>query len=757
MTVAQETPIASSTANGVTTVFPHAFTVLNASDLVVKGLLLGVVTTYVLNVGYTVQGVGTVAGSVTFTVAPANGTIVTRYRNSLLQRLTDYQSNGDLLADTLDLDFDRLWLAMQEGTAVISQRAVRAPTGEVLNDMPNATTRAGYLLGFDSLGQPIIVTGQSGTASSLALDLATSNNAAKGSGQVGAFDIFSGPTYLKTVSDIINGDEVSLLRFITAANNPATYANIRAGTDATDWSSRINEALANTGISLIVPRGTYNCENLVAADGMTLRGAGRPLFKAITAGRHILAGASLTNISLSGIRFQGVNSTTAPLSSIGGFATTSTGLVTFAACTDVRIEDIEAKLFYSGISALNCSRVWVESNRVLNWSVYGVLASLCKDFDINFNRLIGCDQAGGVNAYGVSATGDEAGGNIQRASSISFNIIRDIPSWDGIMSHDCDGMRIHGNDIRNVRLGLDIGFVGATNKLRSVQAIGNYIESTAVDTWAGVGASHCGILFVGFDATNRADSLTAQGNQISNFFTMGGAPVFSGSPAHISVVAADRVNVTGNTIRNAGNVGGGGPAVYLSGTMNQAVVSGNIGQGRFAAGGVRAASVICDVLSITGNSIAQTVTTEPAVQITGSTISNLALHANPTNSSVPFVQSTSTITWDKSGAGSGSFTATLTGCTTAPTATVLYVVTDNLVTLTIPSVSATSNATTCTLTGLPAYIQPATLNASCNIVGQNAGAYSNNITAAISPGSGTITLSFAGSGAGWTNTGVKGT
>jgi hypothetical protein len=56
----------------------------------------------------------------------------------------------------------------------------------------------------------------------------------------------------------------------------------------------------------------------------------------------------------------------------------------------------------------------------------------------------------------------------------------------------------------------------------------------------------------------------------------------------------------------------------------------------------------------------------------------------------------------------GSFTATLTGCTTTPTVTTEYVKTGNKVTLsTTADLTATSNATTCTLTGLPARIRPA--------------------------------------------------
>ena len=54
-----------------------------------------------------------------------------------------------------------------------------------------------------------------------------------------------------------------------------------------------------------------------------------------------------------------------------------------------------------------------------------------------------------------------------------------------------------------------------------------------------------------------------------------------------------------------------------------------------------------------------------------------------------------------------SFTATLTGCTSSPTYAVRYVKNGNTVTLEIPDLAGTSNATTKTLTGLPPELQPA--------------------------------------------------
>lgn len=54
----------------------------------------------------------------------------------------------------------------------------------------------------------------------------------------------------------------------------------------------------------------------------------------------------------------------------------------------------------------------------------------------------------------------------------------------------------------------------------------------------------------------------------------------------------------------------------------------------------------------------------------------------------------------------GTFTGTLTGCTTSPTLTISYVRVGNKVTLSIPNSTATSNATTCTITSTETAIRP---------------------------------------------------
>jgi len=106
----------------------------------------------------------------------------------------------------------------------------------------------------------------------------------------------------------------------------------------------------------------------------------------------------------------------------------------------------------------------------------------------------------------------------------------------------------------------------------------------------------------------------------------------------------------------------------------------------------------------------------------------------------------------------GTFTATLTGCTTSPTATARWSRNGNQVTLTIPQLLGTSNANTCAITGLPPEIQAT--SAGCLMAlpedfVENGGALVNTVSFAVL-NSGTITLYLGGSSSGWGTTLTKG-
>lgn len=110
MPVPDQNPVISYVANGVTRVFPFTFYVILAVDLEVS--LNGKVT----GSGYTINGLGNEGGGeIVFLTPPASGTKIRLLRNVPAVRFTDYQENGDLLAETVDRDFDRLWMAIRYG------------------------------------------------------------------------------------------------------------------------------------------------------------------------------------------------------------------------------------------------------------------------------------------------------------------------------------------------------------------------------------------------------------------------------------------------------------------------------------------------------------------------------------------------------------------------------------------------------------------------------------------------------------------
>lgn len=211
MSVPNQTPYIIYNANGLTTVFPFEFYIISASDIQVT------INGETVTSGFTVAGVGNVrGGDINFLTPPANGAVVMLERVVPTYRLTDYQDNGDLLADTVNKDFDRLWMAIQRAFIYMGLALKRPLLGgpfdaegyrieklaDPVNDLdavnkkyvleqsmlnlnktlrvpeafipalPTSAGRVNKLLGFDSAGSPVAVLPSSGSASEVMLELA---------------------------------------------------------------------------------------------------------------------------------------------------------------------------------------------------------------------------------------------------------------------------------------------------------------------------------------------------------------------------------------------------------------------------------------------------------------------------------------------------------------------------------------------------------------------------------------------------------
>lgn len=181
MTVSTTTIKNSYTANGVTTVFPFTFRVLDAEHLsVVLTDEENASTTQILNTDYTVPATAigvNGGGSVTFTTAPTDGYTVTLIRVTPKTQGTDFQNQGAFYPESHEEAFDREMMVSQE----LGEQVGRSLRGSFLDgpidEMPPAADRANMYLAFDADGNPVMSAG-TGADAGLRADLAASGGSA---------------------------------------------------------------------------------------------------------------------------------------------------------------------------------------------------------------------------------------------------------------------------------------------------------------------------------------------------------------------------------------------------------------------------------------------------------------------------------------------------------------------------------------------------------------------------------------------------
>ncbi|MCK6037952.1 phage tail fiber domain-containing protein [Klebsiella quasipneumoniae] len=266
MSVPNQTPYNIYTANGLSTVFAYEFYLISASDIQVT------INGSEVSSGYTVSGVGnTRGGEVTFLTAPANGATVIFERVTPTYRLNDYQDNGDLLADTVNKDFDRLWMAIQRAFIYLGVALSRplfgggpfnangyriANLADPVNDQDAATKkfviengkenlartlrvpelsitalpsifgRKNKILAFNDQGNPIAVLPESGSATDVMLELASGD----GLKWIGKCPSVSA---LRATEPTYEGQSITLAR--TSASGPLVNAVLNY--DASDTTT----------------------------------------------------------------------------------------------------------------------------------------------------------------------------------------------------------------------------------------------------------------------------------------------------------------------------------------------------------------------------------------------------------------------------------------------------------------------------------------------------------------------------------------
>jgi hypothetical protein len=155
--VADNAPRVAYVATASQTAFSYTFEILAQTDL--KVLKNG--TTLALSTHYTVSGVGNQnGGTVTLVTGATVGDEIVIYRDQAISRSTDYQPGARLNPDTLDLDFDRVILGLQQVERDV-ERTLRLAPSDVFSPLtdfvlPDSQARASKFLSFDTNGKPSV-------------------------------------------------------------------------------------------------------------------------------------------------------------------------------------------------------------------------------------------------------------------------------------------------------------------------------------------------------------------------------------------------------------------------------------------------------------------------------------------------------------------------------------------------------------------------------------------------------------------------
>jgi hypothetical protein len=260
MSVTAQTPYKKFTAAPGATLFSTGFRLILASDLVVK------VNGSVVSTGFTVSSLGAAPGSdVTFGTPMVGGEIVELVRAVPKTRLTDYQQLGDYQAGSVNNDFDRLVMMVQD-SQFLSDLAVLLPVGDAAAPLtlPALADRALKFLAFDALGKAIAAAGVTGSpVSTFMASVILAANAAAARAAIGAAEtgVNSSITSLTGLTSPI--PSANTVGKIESLPNPTLSANamtLPASTHALDFrsatlSSGLATTVSGTAAALVIPAG----------------------------------------------------------------------------------------------------------------------------------------------------------------------------------------------------------------------------------------------------------------------------------------------------------------------------------------------------------------------------------------------------------------------------------------------------------------------------------------------------------------------
>lgn len=474
-----------------------------------------------------------------------------------------------------------------------------------------------------------------------------------------------------------------------------------------------------------------------------------------------------SNVSIRGGKFTGNSAAY----NAGGIGVLATGTLNAAAVAPTYIErvDIRDATFENfgneGIEYRYVRDSVVSGNTVKTCGYAGIFGYSCLRVVVERNEvdtLVGETVSGELNAYGISFTSLVSTSDfVQNPQStdcvVRHNRVRNIPTWTGIDTHGGLRIRIYGNELDDCRRGIiltNLNTRGASYCTVDSNTLRNSLTGTNTN-----GTRRQGEAFWDIGASS---AIRNQYNRFTNnrVFQHGNSHAVEGC-AYINF-AEDGV-FDGNVLQEPYTAG-----IQIASFVRRYSIKRNDiidakGPGTGAGGatdfpfGILTTGDSTESIEIAHNSIsrrntaADTVVGEVGIGFGNFATKSIRLFSNQFSNLVAdwsFGADISGITGDVE----LTFTGTLTGLTTTPTGSVKYTRNGEIVTLSIPQISGTSNSTAATITGMPTSLAPTTAKR-CLVRVQDNGTAALGL-AEVGTG-GVITLYLGATAAVFTGSGTK--
>lgn len=364
------------------------------------------------------------------------------------------------------------------------------------------------------------------------------------------------------------------------------YANIQAAITA-----------APAGSTVLVPPGSYTITTpLTISKALTVRGPGATITQTTAATNGITVTSS--NVTLDGFTLAGTGSTFANTTGIN-VAATEAAIVTGLRLVRVTVKNWNKYAVYMS----SCTGFEISHCTITNIGYGALMLEACRDGSITDNLIDTLTQpAGWVNSYGIAmgrvSTSSLAVSPRSARILCSRNIIKNVPSWEGIDTHGGESLTITDNQVTNCRVGIALVAGANTSGVDTYAPLNMVCSNNTVDSLTSAGTMVAGIELVGAsDASGYYEYATGTvtGNVVIDYgrqnqsldaaylfyvtrgVTVTGNVAVRPSPTGFSVYNANEDMVlSGNTVIDAWTTAlAFSVAVYLNSERNTVVVQGN--------------------------------------------------------------------------------------------------------------------------------------------------------------------------------------